>query len=91
MPAPVQTSGRNTSPLPYRVVFGPRRVILDRDGEDVTIETSAIQFSDGGVDDGGVEGPAVHIGGRTFTGLQACQLAAALVEAADELDRWSGQ
>jgi hypothetical protein len=74
-------------PLPYRVIFGSRRVIPSRDDEDVEIKTSVIQFSDGRVDDGDVEGPAVRINGVTYTGQQARRFAASVIDAADELDR----
>jgi hypothetical protein len=73
--------------LPYRVIFGSRRAVPNREDADVDITTSVIQFSDGRVDGGDVEGPAVHIGGISYTREQARQFAAAVFEATDRLDQ----
>jgi hypothetical protein len=71
---------------PQRVVMGPTRGITD---SDFTVWTSAIQCADGRIDS---EPPEVHIAGDTDSGLnsdQARELAAALLEAAGELDGWT--
>jgi hypothetical protein len=39
---------------PHRVVFGQDRVVQCRDGGEVTVSTSCIQFSDGSIDIGGL-------------------------------------
>jgi hypothetical protein len=39
---------------PHRVVFGPDRVVQCRDGGEVTVSTSCIQFCDGSIDIGGL-------------------------------------
>jgi hypothetical protein len=44
---------------------------------------------DGGVDDGGFEGPAVHIRGIAYTRQQARQFAAAVFDATDRLDQFA--
>jgi hypothetical protein len=74
-------------PLPYRAVFGLPRAISTSDGHVMTVETTAIKFSDGLIGQGGVEGPAVYIDDCRSTVAQARQVAAALIAGADELDR----
>ena len=70
---------------PYRVVYGRPRGI---DLENLPVGTTAIQFSDGTVDDGSVhEPPHVYLDDRSLTSAQARGLAALLLEAADEVDR----
>ena len=59
----------------------------------MVVQTSAIQFADGRIDDGGIVAPSVmicHAGynGRGLSSTQARELAAVLLEAADELDGW---
>ena len=50
---------------PHRVVFGQGRVVQCRDGGEVTVSTSCVQFSDGSIDIGGlIETPAVQIDRR---------------------------
>jgi hypothetical protein len=86
---------RPNDPLPYRVVLGAGRGVTDHN---VAVHTSAIQFADGRIDDGAIVAPSVTIShacynGRGLSSTQARELAARLLEAADELDRWieSGQ
>ena len=81
---------RPNDPLPYRVVLGARRGVTDHK---VRVQTSAIQFADGRIDDGGIVAPSVTIShacynGRGLSSTQARELAARLLEAADELDGW---
>ena len=59
--------GRLAGPsrCPHRVVFGQGRVVHCRDGGEVTVSTSCVQFSDGSIDIGGlIETPAVQIDRR---------------------------
>ena len=54
---------------------------------------SAVQWADGTIDDGQIEGPNVYVydlgEGGPLNSDQARELAAALMEAAAELDRWA--
>ena len=75
-------------PLPYRVLFGERRGIDGVDVDRVGVAPSAIQLSDGRIDDGSLCGqPHVHPRDDTLPPKQARDRAAALIAAADELDR----
>jgi hypothetical protein len=81
---------RPNDPLPYRVVLGASRGVSDHN---VVVHTSAIQFADGRIDDGGIVAPSVTIShacynGRGLSTTQARELAARLLEAAEELDGW---
>jgi hypothetical protein len=79
---------RPNDPLPYRVVLGAGRGVTDHN---VVVHTSAIQFADGRIDDGAIVAPSVtisHANGRGLSRTQARELAARLLEAADELDGW---
>jgi hypothetical protein len=72
------------------VIFGRDRNVQSRDGEETTISTSCIQFSDGSIDTAGViETAAVAIDQRPFTTPAARQLAAAIIEAAGDIDGWA--
>jgi hypothetical protein len=77
-------------PLSYRVVLGAGRGVTDHK---VRVQTAAIQFADGRIDDGRIAAPSVTISRASFNGrglssTQARELAARLLEAADELDGW---
>ena len=78
---------KDDTPLPYRILFGELR---NTDGvKFTTVQASAVRFADGRIDDGGVhEAPHVYLGDDGLTGGQARELAAALIETADEVDRW---
>ena len=81
---------RPNDPLSYRVVLGAGRGVTDHN---VVVHTSAIQFADGRIDDGGILEPNVTIAHACFNGRglsrsQARELAARLLEAAAELDGW---
>jgi hypothetical protein len=81
---------QNDSPLPYQVLFGELRSINGVDIDYVSVQPSAIQFSDGRIDDGSVhEPPHVYLGDDGLSAAQARALAAVLTQAADEVDRWS--
>jgi hypothetical protein len=75
-------------PQPYRIVTGARRGITDRD---LIVWTSALQRQDGSLDVDR-DPPTVNLGAvsweRGLTAGQARELAALLVEAADEIDGW---
>jgi hypothetical protein len=55
-----------------------------------TVQATALQYADGRIDDGsGHEPPHVYLGDDALTSVQARELAAALIETADEVDRWA--
>ena len=57
-----------------------------------TVQATAVQFADGRIDDGSVhEPPRVYLGDDGLTSAQARELAAALIETADEVDRWAAR
>jgi hypothetical protein len=70
--------------LPYRVVLGEDRGVTDHN---VVVHTVAIQFADGRIEDGRIKAAPVY-SGRGLSSTQARELAAALLEAADQLDGW---
>ena len=77
----------------YRVIFRDRHLKLEGDPlKSPSVCITAVQWADGTVGDGSTEeGPAVHVhcfGDDGLTPAQARELAAMIVEAADELDRW---
>jgi hypothetical protein len=83
---------QDDSPLPYRVLLGEVRGIDGVDTDLVCVHPTAIQFSDGRVDDGSVhEPPSVYLRDDALSTAQARDLAAALIEVADELDRWAAK
>jgi hypothetical protein len=76
--------------LPYRVLLGEARGIPGLDV--VSVQASAIQFSDGRIDDGSVhEPPHVYLRDEALSTAQARELATVLVEAADQADRWAAE
>ena len=81
---------RPNYPLPYRILLGAGRGVTDHN---VVVQTAAIQFADGRIDDGRIKAPTLtisHAGynGRGLSSTQARELAAVLLKAADELDGW---
>jgi hypothetical protein len=73
--------------MPYRVITSPTRAITGYAGA-VSLFISAHQRADGHVDVGhGVRLKLGHVGG--ISRASARELAAMLLEAADELDRWA--
>jgi hypothetical protein len=71
----------------YRIISGQDRRV---EGIDGVVGTSAIQWDDGSVDDGRLEGPCIWIG-VTAEGVApeaARQFAHALIDAAEEVDQW---
>jgi hypothetical protein len=83
---------QDDSPLPYRVLLGECRGIDGVDTDHVSVQPTAIQFSDGRVDDGSVhEPPHVYLGDNALSSSQARELAAALIATADEVDGWAAK
>jgi hypothetical protein len=79
------------TPQPYRVLYGASRGVVDR--PDVIIQSTALQYPDGRIDDGSVlEAPQVYVevnaAHNGLSGGQTRELAARLLEAADEVDGW---
>jgi hypothetical protein len=80
---------QDDSPPPYRVLLGEVRSIDGVDSDLVCVQPTAIQFADGRVDDGGVhEPPHVYLRDDALSAAQARELAARLIEAADQVDGW---
>ncbi|OBK77866.1 hypothetical protein A5651_03595 [Mycobacterium sp. 1274761.0] len=74
--------------MPYRVEFGDVR--NTQGVEHTTVQGTAVQFSDGSIDDGSIhEPPHIYLGDEALTSVQARELAAVLVQTADEVDRWA--
>lgn len=75
---------------PYRAIFGDDRCVTDHDA---IVWTSAVQFADGAVTASPLGEPYVYVDcvgiDRGLNSDQARELAAALLEAAAELDRWA--
>jgi hypothetical protein len=75
-------------PLPYRVLLGEVRAIDGLDPDLICVQTTAVQFADGRIDDGTThEPPRVYLRDDDLTTTQARELAAVLIEVADEMDR----
>lgn len=72
----------------YRLLTGKVRCITD---SDAYVQTWATQLTDGAIDDGSAFGeePHVEVPQVRLNSDQARELAAALLECAAELDRWS--
>ena len=74
-------------PLRYRLLFGELRNI-DGGTNYTTVQATAVQFTDGRIDDGSAhEPPHVYLGDDALTSAQARELAAALIETADEVEQ----
>jgi hypothetical protein len=96
VPAPTGAEAdiwQDDNPLSYRVVYGQSRGIAGRD--EVIVGTAALQFTDGRVDDGTVlETPHVCIEVHRESGLtceQTSDLAATILEGADQVEGWCGR
>jgi hypothetical protein len=64
---------QDDSPLPYRVLLGEVRGIDGVNTDHVSVQTTAIQFSDGRLDDGSVHDPPhVYLGDDALTTARAC-------------------
>ncbi|GJN99095.1 hypothetical protein NJB1907f44_48880 [Mycobacterium marinum] len=72
---------------PERLILGPTRGITD---SDVVVWASAVQRADASIENG-IDTPAIQIDGSTdaLNSDQARELAAALLQAADEIDGWT--
>jgi hypothetical protein len=83
---------QDDSPFPYRVLLGECRGIDGLHVDVVNVQVTAIQFSDGRIDDGSAhEPPHVYLADNALTTTQARELAATLTEAADEVDGWASR
>ena len=76
-------------PDPYSVVYGAGRDVA---GSKVSVQAIAVQYPDGSLDSA-EDPPQVFlavdsVGGAGLVSGEARELAAALLEAADQLDRW---
>ena len=91
VPAGAHSDDWQNDAVPDRVLFGEWRRIVGVDTDRLSVAPSAIQLADGRIDDGSAyEPPQVHLRDDCLTPAQARELAAALIEAADLLDRWIG-
>jgi hypothetical protein len=70
----------------HRFIMGEDRPVTD----EITLFTSACQFSDGSIDSGTVEAPAVYIGHDPVPLERVPVMIAALQDCVAELERWSG-
>jgi hypothetical protein len=76
---------------PHRVIVGFDRTVTDHTAR---VYAVVIQMADGSIDEGLIEGPHANIADGERSGIenlnsdQARELAAALLEAADEIDEW---
>jgi hypothetical protein len=60
--------------------------------EYTTVQATAVQFTDGSIDDGTLyEAPSVYLGDDALSSSQARELAAALIESADEVGGWAAR
>jgi len=79
-------------PLPYRIVVGADRTVTDHP---LRVSTSAVQWADGSVHDGGIEHPHIYVfdlgESRPLNSDQARELASALLESAAEVDGWASK
>jgi hypothetical protein len=77
---------------PYRVIVAADRTITDHR---LTVSPSAVQWADGSVDDGRIEGPHIYVfnlgEGDPLNSDQARELAAVLLEVAGQLDGWTAK
>ena len=77
----------DAAPTPYRILHGPNRGV---EGHDLVVWTTAGQSADGRIDVD-QEPPTMRIDvlwERGLTSGQARELAAVLIEGADDIDRW---
>lgn len=97
LPVPLPAGARCISdweadvPQPYRAIEAVHRKITDHR---LTVAPSAVQWADGSVDDGRIEGPHIYVyrlddEGSPLNSDQARELAAALLESAAEIDGWA--
>jgi hypothetical protein len=79
---------QDADPQPYRVIEKATKVT----DHQLTVVASAVQWIDGTVDDGRIEGPQIAIWGidenDPLNSDQARELASVLLQTAAEVDRW---
>jgi hypothetical protein len=90
LPAGTEDDGiwTDDDPQPYRVIHGVPRGVT---GHELALQTSALQWADGSINTTD-DPPRVSIDiyyDDGLTSAQARDLAASLIEAADEIDRWA--
>jgi hypothetical protein len=71
-----------------RTIFGHDRTVTD---SDLRVYPKATQVSSGAIDDGNVEVARGERCGFVLNSDQARELAAALLESADQIDRWAAE
>jgi hypothetical protein len=80
---------QNDSPTPYRILIGELRGIDGLDVDLVSVQATAVQYTDGRIDDGSVlEPPHVYLEDDALTSAQARALAVTLLETANGVDGW---
>ena len=90
--ATAEDDWQNGTPQPYRTLFGEVRTVDGIHVDRVSVQVTALQFRDGQLDDGSVyEPPHVYLGDEALSTGQARALAAVLISAADEADRWAAK
>lgn len=78
-------------PLPNRILLGEIRAIDGIEVDLVSVQVTAIQYSDGRIDDGSVhEPPHVYLRDDALSTAPARKLAPALIAAADEVEQMNG-
>jgi hypothetical protein len=81
----------DTETPPWRTIWGPEHKIEDGDTDPaVVVRASALQYTDGTIENSDDESPAVHIDVFRDWGISAehaRQVAAAILEAAEEAER----
>jgi hypothetical protein len=80
---------QSDEPQPSRIIEGTGRKITDHR---LTVSSTAVQWADGSIDDGRIECPHIYVSelhnDSPLNSDQARELAAALLEAAAEIDGW---
>jgi hypothetical protein len=74
-------------PQPWRLIWGPQRVI---GGDAVEVRLSAMQYADGSIGTDDDDGPAIHVNVCRDWGIStkhAREVVAAILAVADEADR----
>lgn len=88
--AEADTIWEDDEPHPYRVIYGIPRGVA---GHQLNLQTSAVQYADGSINKSD-DPPRVSLDIHCDEGLssdQARNLAASLLEAANEIDGWVGR
>ncbi|WP_136625785.1 hypothetical protein [Mycobacterium innocens] len=78
-----------TTDRPWRRITGEVRGVAGNGN--VLVWAEAVQYADGSLDQSAIDRPSVQADREALSARQARELAAELVAAADELDRWSAR